>query len=93
MGQNDHPTLRKVDLAELSLGASCDVSHSGADRNGCQGRHPRVTHWDTSKQHGSRYCARFPGHATEVAMVAYVLTRVAPFHHQIRARFRDPAGR
>jgi hypothetical protein len=33
----------------------------------------------------SRYCARFPRHATEVAVVAYVLTRIAPFHHQIRA--------
>ena len=39
---------------------------------------------DTSKRR-SRYCARFPCHATEVAVVAYVLTRIAPFDHQIRA--------
>jgi hypothetical protein len=25
MGENDHPTLRKVDLADLALGAGCDV--------------------------------------------------------------------
>jgi hypothetical protein len=38
-----------------------------------------------TRSRGSRYCALFPCHATEVAVTAYVLTRIAPFHYQIRA--------
>jgi hypothetical protein len=83
MGENDHPTLRKVDLAELSLGADCDVTAVLTEMGAKVGTRASLI-GDTSK-HGSRYCARFPCHAIEVAVVAYVLTRIAPFHHQIRA--------
>lgn len=83
MRENDHPALRKVDLAELSLGAGCDVTAVLTEMGAKVGTRTSLI-GDTSKQHGSRYCAKFPDHATEVAVVAYVLTRIAPFHHQIR---------
>jgi len=70
-------------LAELSLGAGCDVTAVLAEMDAEVGTRASLI-GDTSN-HGSRYCARFPGHATEVAVVAYALTRIAPFHHQIRA--------
>ena len=83
MGENDHPTLRKVELAELSRDADCDVTAVLTEMGAKVGTRASLI-GDTSN-HGSRYCARFPGHATEVAVVAYVLTRIAPFHHRIRA--------
>ena len=83
MGERDHPTLRKVELAELSRDADCDVTAVLTEMGAKVGTRASLI-GDTSN-HGSRYCARFPGHATEVAVVAYVLTRIAPFHHQIRA--------
>jgi hypothetical protein len=83
MGENDHPTLRKVDLAELSLSADCDVTAVLTEMGAKVGTRASLI-GDTSKRR-SCYCARFPCHATEVAVVAYVLTRIAPFHHQIRA--------
>ena len=83
MGENDHPTLRKVELAELSLGAGCDITAVLTKMGAKVGTRASLI-GDTSS-HGSRYCARFPCHATEVAVVAYVLTRIAPFHNQIRA--------
>ena len=83
MGENDHPTLRKVDLAELSLGAGCDVT-AVLTRMGAKVGTRESLIGDTSS-HRSRYCARFPCHAIEVPVVAYVLTRIAPFDHQIRA--------
>ncbi len=83
MRENDHPTLRKVDLAELSAGAGCDVTAVLTKMGAKVGTRASLI-GDTGK-HGSRYCARFPCHATEVAVVAYVLTRIAPYHHQIRA--------
>jgi len=83
MGENEHPTLRKVELAELSRGASCDVT-AVLTKMGAEVGTRALLIADTSK-HRSRYCARFPCHAAEVAVVAYVLTRIAPFHHQIRA--------
>jgi len=82
MGENDHPTLRKVELTELSLGAECDITAVLTGMGAKVGTRASLNE-DTSK-HGSRYCARFPCHAIEVAVVAYVLTRIAPFHHQIR---------
>jgi hypothetical protein len=84
MGERDHPTLRKVELSELSLGAGCDVTAVLTDMGAKVGTRASLI-GDTSN-HRSRYCARFPGRATEVAVVAYVLTRIAPFHHQIRVR-------
>lgn len=84
MGENDHPTLRKVELEELSQVADCDVTAVLTKMGATVGTRAQLI-GDTSKQHGSRYCARFPCHATEVAVVAYVLTRIAPFYHQIRA--------
>ncbi len=83
MGENDHPALRKVDLAELSQGVGCDVTTVLIKMGAKVGTRASLI-GDTSK-HGSRYCARFPCYATEVAVVAYVLTRIAPYHHQIRA--------
>ncbi len=83
MGEGDHPTLRKVELEELSLGAGCDVTAVLTKMGATVGTRASLI-GDTSK-HRSRYCARFPCHATEVAVVAYVLTRIAPFHHQIQA--------
>jgi len=83
MRENDHPTLRKVDLEELSRGADCDVRAVLTGMGAKVGTRASLI-GDTSN-HGSRYCARFPCHAIEVAVVAYVLTRIAPFHHQIRA--------
>lgn len=83
LGENDHPTLRKVDLAELSLDVGCDVTAVLTEMGAKVGTRASLI-GDTSK-HGSRYCARFPCRAIEVAVVAYVLTRIAPFHHQIRA--------
>ena len=91
MEENDHPTLRKVDLAELSLGAGCDVTAVLTKMGAKVGTRASLI-GDTSKQR-SRYCARFPCHAIEVAVVAYVLTRIAPFDHQIRAWPRHPTGR
>jgi hypothetical protein len=82
LGENDHPTLRKVGLAELSLGAGCDVMAVLTGMGAKVGTRTSLI-GDTSN-YGSRYCARFPGRAIEVAVVAYVLTRIAPFHHQIR---------
>ena len=81
MGENDHPAFRKVDLAELSWG-DCDVTAVLTEMGAKVGTRAEIN-GDTSTRR-SRYCARFPGHATEVAVVAYVLTRIAPFHHQIR---------
>jgi hypothetical protein len=92
MGENDHPSLRKVDLAELSLGADCNVAAVLSEMGAKVGTRASLI-GDTSRQHGSRYCARFPCHATEVAVVAYVFTRIAPFHRQIRAWPRHPTGR
>ncbi|MGH7641970.1 MAG: hypothetical protein ACRENX_02975 [Candidatus Dormibacteria bacterium] len=83
MGERDHPTLRKVELAELSLGAGCDAKAVLTEMGAKVGTRASVI-GDTGN-HGSRYCARFPSHATEIAVVAYVLTRIAPFHRQIRA--------
>jgi hypothetical protein len=83
MGKNDHPTLRKVDLPELSWAADCDVTAVLTGMGAKVGTRASLLR-DTSN-HRFRYCARFPGHATEIAVVAYVLTRIAPFHHQIRA--------
>jgi hypothetical protein len=79
---NDHPSLRKVELAELSLGAGCDVTAVLTKMGAKVGTRASLV-GDTSRN-GSRYCATFPRRATEVAVVAYVLTRIAPFHHQIR---------
>lgn len=82
MGENDHPRLRKAGLNELSRPAGCDVravlSEMGAEvgiREALIG--------DTTR-HRSRLCARFPRHDIEVAVVAYVLTRIAPINCQIR---------
>ena len=83
MGENDHPTLRKVELAELSLGADCDVTRVLTKMGAKVGTRAALI-GDTSNRR-SLYCARFPCRAIEVAVVAYVLTRIAPFHHQIRA--------
>jgi hypothetical protein len=83
MGENDHPTLRKVGLAELSLGAGCNVTAVLTKMGATVGTRASVI-GDTSNNR-FRYCARFPRHAIEVAVVAYVLTRIAPFHHQVRA--------
>jgi hypothetical protein len=83
IGENDHPTLRKVEFTELSLGAGCDVTAVLTEMGAKVGTRASLI-GDTSN-HRSRYCARFPRHATEVAVVAYLLTRIAPFHHQIRA--------
>jgi hypothetical protein len=83
MGQNDHPTLHEVELAELSLSAGCDVKAVLTKLGATVGTRGSLLR--DSSSHRSRYCARFPRHATEVAVVAYVLTRIAPFHHQIRA--------
>jgi len=82
MEENDHPALRKVELAELSLGAGCDVT-AVLTRMGARLGTRAALIGDTSKRR-SIYCARFPCHAIEVAVVAYVLTRIAPFHRQIR---------
>lgn len=82
MGENDHPTLRKVDLAELSRVAGCDVTALLTKMGARVGTRSDLVR-DTGRN-GSRYCARFPCHATDVAVVAYVLTRIAPFHRQIR---------
>ena len=82
MNESDHPALRKVELEELSRGADCDVEAVLTQMGAKVGTRADLIE-DTSN-HRSRYCARFPGHATEVAVVAYVLTRIAPFH-QIRA--------
>jgi hypothetical protein len=83
MRENDHLTVRKVDLAELSLGAGCDVTAVLTKMGAEVGTRASLI-GDTSNRR-SRYCARFPCHVTEVAVVAYVLTRIAPFDHQIRA--------
>jgi hypothetical protein len=83
MRENDHPALRKVDLDELAQGAGCDVTAVLTKMGARVGTRASLI-GDTSR-HGSRYCARFPCHAIEVAVVAYVLTRIAPFEHQIRA--------
>ena len=83
MGENDHPTLRKVELEELSRVAGCDVTAVLTKMGAKVGTRASLI-GDTSERR-SRYCARFPCHATEVAVVAYVLTRIAPFDHQIRA--------
>jgi len=90
IGERDHPTLRKVELSELSLGAGCDVTAVLTEMGAKVGTRASLI-GDTSN-HRSRYCARFPGPATEVAVVAYVLTRIAPFHHQIRARMDRVPG-
>ena len=82
MGEHDHPTLRKVELEELSRGADCNVTAVLTDMGAMVDTRASLI-GDTSN-HRSRYCARFPGHATEVAVVAYVFIRIAPFHHQIR---------
>jgi hypothetical protein len=83
MGENDHPSLRKVSLAELSRGAGCDVTVVLTKMGAEVGTRASLV-GDTSNN-GSRYCARFPSHATEVAVVAYIITRIAPFYYQIRA--------
>jgi hypothetical protein len=67
----------------LSLGADCDVTAVLTEMRARVGT--RASLIEDTSNHRSRYCARFPGHATEVAVVAYVLTRIAPFDHQIRA--------
>jgi hypothetical protein len=90
LGENDHPTLRNVGLEQLSLAADCDVQVVLGRMGATVGTRSWVI-GDTSS-HGSRYCARFPCDATDVAVVAYVLTRIAPFHKQVRpAWFQQPA--
>lgn len=84
MGDNDHPTLRKVDLDELSEGAGCDIKALLTKMGAKVGTRSSLI-GDTSR-HGSRYCARFPRNSTDVAVVAYVLTRIAPFYYEIRAQ-------
>jgi hypothetical protein len=83
MGENDHPTLRRVELEDLSLVAGCDVSKALTRLGAKVGT--RATLLGDTSTHGSRYCARFPGHAVEVAVVAYIFTRIAPFHREIKA--------
>jgi hypothetical protein len=83
MGENDHPTLRKVELELLSRGAGCDVRAALTGMGAMVGT--RASLLGDTGRHRSRYCAKFPSHATKVAVVAYVLTRIAPYHHQIRA--------
>jgi hypothetical protein len=83
IGENDHPTLRKVEFTELSLGAGCDVTAVLTKMGAKVGT--RAALIGDASNHRSRYCARFPRHATEVAVVAYLITRIAPFHYQIRA--------
>lgn len=82
MEENDHPTLRKVELAELSQGADCDIEVALTKMGAKVGTRESLL-GDTGRSR-SRYCATFPRDAIEVAVVAYVLTRIAPFHHQIR---------
>jgi hypothetical protein len=83
MGENDHPTRRKVELADLSQGAGCDVKAVLTGMGAKVGTRQALI-GDTSN-HRTGYCVTFPRHAVEIAVVAYVLTRIAPFHHQIRA--------
>jgi hypothetical protein len=82
LGENDHPTLRNVGLEQLSLVAECDVQVVLGRMGATVGTRSWVIR-DTSS-HGSIYCARFPCEATDVAVAAYVLTRIAPFHKQVR---------
>ena len=82
MDENDHPALRKVELDELSEGAGCDVT-TVLTRMGARVGTRASLLGDTSNAR-SRYCARFACHAVEVAVVAYVLTRISPFYHQVR---------
>jgi hypothetical protein len=83
MLENDHPTLRKVELGELSQGAGCDVAAVLTGMGAKVGTRASLIE-DTSRN-GSRYCARFPRHAVDVAVAAYVVTRIAPYYRQIRA--------
>jgi hypothetical protein len=82
MGENDHPRLRKVELEELSQGAGCDVRTVLTEMGAKVGTRESLI-GDTGS-HRSRYCATFARNAVEVAAVAYVLVRVAPFHRRIR---------
>ena len=82
LGENDHPTLRNVGLEQLSLVVGCDVKVVLARMGATVGTRSSLIR-DTSS-HRSIYCARFPCDATDVAVVAYVLTRIAPFHKQVR---------
>ena len=81
MGEDDHPSLRKADLSELSW-RDCDV-RSVLTKMGAEVGTRELLLGDTSRNR-TRYCATFPRSATDVAVVAYVVTRIAPFYHQIR---------
>jgi hypothetical protein len=70
-------------LEQLSLVADCDVKAVLARMGATVGTRSSLIR-DTSSR-GSIYCARFPCDATDVAVVAYVLTRIAPFNKQVRA--------
>lgn len=70
--------LRKVELAELSLAAGCDVRAVLTKMGAKVGTRESII-GDTSR-HRSRYCAAFSQHAIEIAVVTYVFTRIAPFH-------------
>lgn len=89
MGENDHPRLRKVELADLN--ADCDVRAVLTGMGAQVGTREQII-GDNSKSK-SRYCAQFPRRAAEVAVVAYVLTRIAPFHQQIRVQQPSRARR
>ena len=79
----NRPNVRSGSVAGPPPGAGCDVTAVLTEMGAKVGTRASLI-GDTSNQR-SRYCARFPCHATEVAVVAYVLTRIAPFDHQIRA--------
>jgi hypothetical protein len=58
MGENDHPTLRQVGLADLSLVAGCDVNLVLVRMGATVGTRSSLI-GDTGS-HGSICCARFP---------------------------------
>jgi hypothetical protein len=60
MGENDHPTLRKVELEQRSRDADCDVTAVLTRMGATVGTRASLI-GDTSK-HRSRCCARFPSH-------------------------------
>lgn len=82
MGEDDHPQLRKADLPELSEPAGCDVgavlAGMGARIGTCESL------MGNTGGHKFVLCAAFHRCETDVAVVAYVLTRIAPFYREIR---------
>ena len=58
MRENDHPTLRKADLVELSLGAGCDVTAVLTEMGAKVGTRAALIGDASNKR--SLYCARFP---------------------------------